>query len=165
MSIFKACDIRGVAGKDLTDVVARQIGLAVGTKLSGKSAVVGGDIRLSTPWLKEVFIQALVESGCRVIDIGTVATPVFYFALKHYAADGGVMITASHNPAEYNGFKLVFGPRPASEADIAEIGELVAAGAQVNGAGSVKTVSVQAEYFTYTASKAETGRLRVVLDA
>ncbi len=165
MSIFKACDIRGIAGKDLTDAMARKIGLAVGTKLNGKLAIVGGDIRLSTPRLKEVFIQALVESGCRVIDIGTVATPVFYFALKDYAADGGVMITASHNPAEYNGFKLVFGPRPASEADIAEIGELVAAGAQVSGTGSVKAVSVREEYFAYTVSKAEPGRLRVVLDA
>lgn len=165
MSVFKACDIRGVAGSELTDVLTRKIALAVGTKLTGKSVVVGGDIRLSTPRLQKVFLEALVESGCHVIDIGTVATPVFYFALKENHADGGVMITASHNPAPYNGFKLVFGPRPASEEDITEIGQMVAAGARVSGQGTIWTVSVREKYFLETAAKASTGRLRVVVDA
>ena len=165
MSVFKACDIRGIAGKELTDCLTRKIALAVGTKLTGKSVVVGGDIRFSTPQLQKVFMEALAESGCRVIDIGTVATPVFYFALKHFSADGGVMVTASHNPAQYNGFKLVFGPRPASEEDIAEIGALVAAGARVSGNGYIKTVGVREAYFSYTVSKAAPGSLRVVVDA
>ncbi|KYZ78056.1 phosphomannomutase [Anaerosporomusa subterranea] len=165
MSIFKACDIRGVAGSELTDVMTRKIALAVGTKLAGKIVVVGGDIRLSTPRLQKIFIDALVESGCQVMDIGTVATPVFYFALKQCHADGGVMITASHNPARYNGFKLVFGPNPASEEDITEIGSLVAAGDRVSGNGSVQAISVREEYFSFTAAKALPGRLKVVVDA
>lgn len=165
MSVFKACDIRGVAGSELTDVLTRKIGLALGVKLSGKSVIVGGDIRLSTPRLQKILIDCLVESGCRVIDIGTVATPVFYFALNHFAADGGVMITASHNPSQYNGLKLVFGPQPASEADILEIGQLVDADAKVVASGSLSRGCLRHAYLTSTAEKAEPGNLRIVVDA
>ncbi len=137
MSIFHACDIRGIAGRDLTDVAARKIGLAVGLKLAGQKVVVGGDIRLSTPALQAIVIEALVQSGCHVLDIGTVSTPAFSYALQKTAAAGGVMVTASHNPAPYNGFKLVLGPDPVTEADIAGIAALVAAGSRTAGYGSL----------------------------
>lgn len=165
MSIFHACDIRGIAGRDLTDVAARKIGLAVGLKLSGRSVVVGGDIRLSTPGLQSIIIEALAESGCRVIDIGTVATPVFYYALKVTGAAGGVMVTASHNPAAYNGFKLVLGPGPVTEAEIAEIADLSDRGARASGAGTSERRPVTDDYIAFTADRAKPGRLKVVIDA
>lgn len=165
MSIFHACDIRGIAGRDLTDVAARKIGLAVGLKLSGCPVVVGGDIRLSTPGLQSIIIEALAESGCRVIDIGTVATPVFYYALKVTGAAGGVMVTASHNPAAYNGFKLVLGPGPVTEADIAEIAGLSDRGTRASGAGTSERRPVTDDYIAFTADRAKPGRLKVVIDA
>lgn len=165
MSIFKACDIRGVAGKDLTDIMARRIALAVGVLLAGQKVVVGGDIRLSTPALQKIMIEGLVESGCQVIDIGTVATPVFYYALQTTGASGGVMVTASHNPAQYNGFKLVLGSKPVSEAEISHIGQLVAQNARTHGNGKVIQLPVIEKYIEYTASQARTGNLKVVIDA
>lgn len=165
MSIFHACDIRGIAGRELTDAAARKIGLAVGLKLAGRPVIVGGDIRISTPRLQYIIDEALAESGCRVIDIGTVATPVFYYALKTIGAAGGVMVTASHNPAAYNGFKLVLGPRPVSEADIADIARLTGQGARAYGAGGVERRPVVEDYIAFTAAQAGQGRLKVVVDA
>jgi phosphomannomutase/phosphoglucomutase len=165
MKIFHACDIRGIAGTELTEELAYKIGLAVGVKLTGQKVVVGGDIRISTPILKSVMIKALVESGCEVIDIGTVATPVFYYAQKITQALGGVMVTASHNPAPYNGFKLVFGDQPVRESDILEIKELVEDGVSVSGKGTVTSMPIVEEYIKYTVALAKTSRLRVVVDA
>ncbi len=165
MSIFKACDIRGVAGKELTDDMARRIALAIGVVLAGQKVVVGGDIRLSTPALQKIMIDGLAESGCQVVDIGTVATPVFYYALQITGATGGVMVTASHNPAEYNGFKLVLGPKPVSEEEVAHIGQLVDRNARTQGNGEITKYPVIEEYLEYTAGKARPGKLKVVIDA
>lgn len=165
MSIFKACDIRGVAGKELTEDMARRISRAVGVVLAGQKVVVGGDIRLSTPALQKIMVEGLAESGCQVVDIGTVATPVFYYGLQTTGATGGVMVTASHNPAQYNGFKLVLGPKPVSEEDVAHIGQLVDRDAQTNGKGEVTRNPVIEEYLNYTAGKARPGKLKVVIDA
>ena len=165
MKIFHACDIRGIAGSELTNDIAHKIGLAIGVKLTGEKVVVGGDVRLSTPVLKDIMIKALVQSGCHVIDIGTVATPVFYYALKATGATGGVMVTASHNPGPYNGFKLVFGPEPVTEADILEIKQLVEEDAQVTGKGTVINRPILEDYLRDTAALGEPSTLRVVVDA
>lgn len=165
MSLFHACDIRGIAGKDLTDPLARRIGLAVGYKLAGQKVVVGGDIRLSTPSFQYILLEALAESGCQVIDIGTVATPVFYYALKKTGAAGGVMITASHNPGPYNGFKLVLGPNPVTEEDIQEIASLVEKNVRTSGSGSITAMPVIDDYITFTKQQAKAGTLKVVVDA
>lgn len=165
MSIFHACDIRGIAGTDLSDQMAEKIALAVGTKLTGKKVVVGGDIRLSTPRLQRIMMDGLARSGCEVLNIGTVATPVFYYAQKVTGAEGGVMVTASHNPAAYNGFKLVLGPNPVTEEDIAEIACLTEAGASIAADGRVVDWPIIADYLTDTAEKAQAGPLKLVLDA
>lgn len=165
MSIFQACDIRGIAGQDLTDGMVRNIALAVGVKLAGQEVVVGGDIRLSTPGFQRIVANALAGSGCRVYDIGTVATPVFYYALKRTGAAGGVMITASHNPAPYNGLKLVLGPEPVTEEDIAGIERLTAANAAVRGEGEIICLDLVEEYIRFTAALAQGDGLRVVVDA
>lgn len=166
MNIFKACDIRGIAGWELSDVMARRIALAVGVQLAGRTVAVGGDIRLSTPGLQKIILEGLAESGCRVYDIGTVATPVFYYALKKLKASGGVMVTASHNPAAYNGFKLVLGPKPVTEEDVAEIGRMVDAGVRTSGDGWIKTAPLTEEYIEATAAHCQSGAgLHAVIDA
>lgn len=107
-SIFRAYDIRGVYGKDLTEEVSMDIGRAFGTYLGGKGKeiVAGRDVRLSGNILKSAFVRGVLSTGCHVQDIGIVPTPVLYFTIVRHEKDGGVMVTASHNPPEWNGFKL-----------------------------------------------------------
>ncbi len=112
--IFKAYDIRGLYNIDFDDQTAYEIGLAYSQmrkkelfKEEGLEIVVGCDMRLSSPALKNRLMQGLVDGGINVIDIGLVSTPTFYFAVAHYGYDGGILVSASHNPKEYNGFKLV----------------------------------------------------------
>ncbi len=112
--IFKAYDIRGIYGEDFSESDAYRIGLAYArmrkAELSGKpfvQLVVGSDMRVSSPVVKKNLIQGMIDGGVDVVDIGLAATPTFYFAVAHYGYDGGVLVSASHNPKEYNGFKLV----------------------------------------------------------
>src|SRR6056297_2411630 len=107
-SIFRQYDIRGVVDKDLTDETVYLIARAYGTymrRLNKKTVAIGGDARLSTPRFKAIFIDGLRETGIDVTDVGILATPLLYFSIWKLKTDGGVMITASHNPAEYNGIK------------------------------------------------------------
>jgi len=113
-SIFKAYDIRGVYGTELTEEIAYRLGKAYielrredGLSPSQRMRiVVGQDMRLSSPQLKESLIKGLTEAGADVIDIGLSSTPTFYFAVANYNYDGGIIVSASHNPGEYNGFKI-----------------------------------------------------------
>jgi phosphomannomutase len=112
--IFKAYDIRGIYPTDLDEDLAYKIGMGYAQmrrKETGKDAglqiVVGLDMRLSSPALKEKLIEGLTDGGMDVVDIGLASTPTFYFAVAYYKYDGGVLVSASHNPKEYNGFKLV----------------------------------------------------------
>ena len=121
MSIYKECDIRGIYGKDLTDEAAYLIGRAVGTRLTDHTIVVGGDVRISTPALTQHLIDGLYQSGIHVINLGLVPTPLMYFAKKFLNSTGGIMVTASHNPPEYNGFKIMFGEWPVRPEDLKEL--------------------------------------------
>ncbi len=111
--IFKAYDIRGVYKQDFDDDFAYQLGLAFGqfrqkeTEKESISVVVAGDMRISTPQIKEKLIQGLIDKGVEVIDVDLVSTPTFYFAVSLLQSDGGIIVSASHNPKEWNGFKLV----------------------------------------------------------
>lgn len=165
MSIYQACDIRGVVGTDLDFQTARQISAVLGVLLAGTKVIVGGDVRLSTPELKEMLIEELVAAGCHVTDIGIVPTPVLYFAMKTLHAENGVMITASHNPAPYNGFKMVLGPKPVTEEDVQHIAKLVQEGARVAGNGSYLFHDIREQYLAAMASKAKAGSLKIVIDA
>ncbi|HAL68694.1 MAG TPA: phosphomannomutase, partial [Pseudomonas sp.] len=104
---FKAYDIRGQVPSQLNDDIAYRIGRALVLELNGKVFVVGRDMRLESPGLSLALIKGLTEGGADVIDIGLCGTEEVYFATSHHQADGGVMITASHNPKGYNGMKLV----------------------------------------------------------
>jgi phosphomannomutase/phosphoglucomutase len=111
--IFREYDIRGVVDRDLDLSDAEKIGKGFGTYLhhhQGRSAVVGRDCRLSSPSVRDSLVRGLVASGVHVVDVGVCPTPVFYYAIRHCDCDGGIMITASHNPPEYNGFKVCRGP-------------------------------------------------------
>jgi len=107
--IFRAYDIRGVYGVDLTEEIASRIGGAVSTYLNGegKHVVVGRDVRLSGGSLEDALIGGLLLGGCDIEEIGVVTTPILYFSSAHYRKDGGVMVTASHNPPDWNGFKIL----------------------------------------------------------
>ena len=107
LTCFKAYDIRGRLGDELNVDIAFRIGRAFAQHLQAKKVVIGGDIRLSTLELKEALAQGLMTSGCDVIDIGLVGTEEIYFSTSHLKVDGGIVVTASHNPKDYNGLKLV----------------------------------------------------------
>ncbi|MEM3653519.1 MAG: phosphoglucosamine mutase [Candidatus Bathyarchaeia archaeon] len=106
--IFRAYDIRGIYGIDLNENIALRIGKAIPTYLKGdrNKAIVGRDVRLSSETLKNSIIEGLISGGCDVEEIGVVTTPILYFCSAHYRKDVGIMITASHNPPEWNGFKI-----------------------------------------------------------
>ena len=106
MSIFKAYDVRGVVPEQLAAADAERVGRAVARHFHARRLVVGRDARSSSPELGDALIRGITEEGVDVVDIGRVATPMLYFAVETLAADGGVMVTASHNPAQYNGFKI-----------------------------------------------------------
>jgi len=111
-SIFKAYDIRGIYSSQIDEKTAYYIGrgyakFIVKDNPVAKNIVVGCDMRLSSPALKKELIRGLIESGLNVIDIGLVSTPTLYFAVGFYGYDGGIQVSASHNPKNYNGFKLV----------------------------------------------------------
>jgi phosphomannomutase/phosphoglucomutase len=109
-NIFRPNDIRGIYGKDLTEKTAKKIGKAFGTILGErKKVVVARDVRLSSKSLRDALVSGLTSVGCDVVDIGITTTPIFYFALMSKNFDGGVMITASHNPPEWNGFHVYEG--------------------------------------------------------
>ena len=129
-SIFKAYDIRGVYGQDLDDDMACRIGRAFVAHTGCRSAVVGRDMRPHSEPLFAALARGMTEQGCDVIDIGLCSTPMSYFANAHLAVDGGIMITASHNPGEWNGFKLCRADAvPISGATgIREIGEQAVSG-------------------------------------
>ena len=110
--IFREYDIRGIVDKDLTDDIVEKIGLACGTYLRRKNKnkiSVGGDCRISTERFRKALMKGLMRTGCNIINIGVCTTPVLYFSLFHLKADGGIMITGSHNPSNFNGFKVCVG--------------------------------------------------------
>lgn len=119
--IFRAYDIRGVVGETLSEENIYWLGRAIGSDsiAAGQSAVlVGRDGRLSGPTLSEHLIQGLMESGCHVIDLGMVPTPVLYFATHTQETSSGVILTGSHNPSDYNGLKIVIAGQTLSESRI-----------------------------------------------
>ncbi len=166
MSIFKACDIRGCYGKDLTPEIAEPIGRAVGSQLAGKTVVVGGDVRPSTGPLKESLIRGLMSAGCRVLDVGVLPTPALYFAKDELKADGGVMVTGSHNPPGDNGFKISVGDDAITEKDLETIRSRVEHDNFVSGNGTCQNLDMTKRYQDFILRHfTRRGKLKVVVDA
>jgi len=136
--IFRAYDIRGKAHTEITKTLARQIGLAIGTeaKIRGEqTVVVGRDARLSSVELTKALIDGLRESGCDVMDVGQVPTPVLYYAAKNFGTGSGVMVTASHNPAPDNGFKIMLANHTLVDTEIYALRQRIIDKDFSNGAG------------------------------
>ena len=127
-SIFRAYDIRGIVDKNLTEEIVHDIGLAMGTMASKngcQTIVLGRDGRVSSPLLANALAQGIIATGCNVMDIGMIPTPVLYFVTQHTDGRTGVMITGSHNPAEYNGLKIVLNGETLSGDKIQDIKQLI----------------------------------------
>lgn len=149
-SIFRAYDIRGVVGDTLTPETAYWVGRAVGSEsiACGEPNVsVGRDGRLSGPELVQSLIQGLVESGCQVSDIGMVPTPALYYAANVLAGKSGVMLTGSHNPPDYNGFKIVVAGDTLANEQIQALRQRIENNDLVSSMGSVEQVEILERYF------------------
>ncbi len=152
MSIFKPCDIRGLYGDELTDDDAHAIGRAVATRCEGARVAVGGDGRRSTPALRDALTHGLLAAGADVVDLGTLPTPAFNYALREVVHCPGVMVTASHNPAEYNGFKVASHDGPTSPAEIAALQDVVESGNFAVGRGKLTSQLILPRYIDWLAS-------------
>lgn len=172
-SIFKAYDIRGTYPQQFDEDVAYRIARAFAQKLKPKLVVVGRDMRTSGPSIMQAATRGLIEQGCDVLHIGLTSTPMFYYAVNHLEANAGLMVTASHNPEEYNGFKMT-GPEAIPSIAFVSNDELrtLANGNQfeiIERKGHLRgEVSVLEDYATavFNASGVtDLGNLKIVVDA
>ena len=167
--MFREYDIRGIAGQDMTAADVLLIGKGIGTFLRQNGALsltVGRDCRTSSDAYTEQLIAGLRATGCNVTDIGVCPTPVLYFSIQHFKMDGGVMVTASHNPGEYNGFKMCLGLASIHGQQIQEILEIIKAEAFASGTGALSSEDVLTPYAAYVTGNINISRpLKVGIDA
>ncbi|NJN67981.1 MAG: phosphomannomutase/phosphoglucomutase [Chloroflexaceae bacterium] len=153
-AIFRAYDIRGLVGSDLTEEVLTILGRAAGTyfhERGWRTCVVGRDARCSSCSFQQAFMEGLQSTGQEVLDIGEVPTPVMYFAVEHLGTDSGVVISASHNPPEYNGVKLrqshpVYGSEPLYGQALQDLYQIASRGQFVQGRGTLRRTDVRDAY-------------------
>ncbi len=168
--IFRAYDVRGRVGSDINPDVFRQVGQAYATLIGrngGRTIAVGQDNRESSAGLKAGFVEGVTAAGVDVVDIGTVTTPILYFATAHWKLDGGANITGSHNPIDYNGVKMVHpGAAPLTEEEIQSLRKMAEQRDFEPGRGRVTARSPREDYFTTVSDMIHLARrLRVVCDA
>jgi phosphomannomutase/phosphoglucomutase len=173
--IFREYDIRGVADRDLGDDVAKKIGHGLARMLKptekndAPRIVVCRDCRRSGPRLFEALVGGLVDAGADVVDVGVGPTPLMYFGVHHLDADGGVMITGSHNPGDENGFKIMKGKASFFGADIQKLRERVEAGTAppIGPRGSLQTIPIHDDYLDEMRQAVKLARtdVGVVIDA
>jgi phosphomannomutase len=166
--IFKAYDIRGVVPDELSAEDGYRIGRAYARFTRAREVAVGRDARVSSPELRDALVRGLVEEGTSVADLGLVSTPMLYFAVEEHELGGGVMVTASHNPARYNGFKLCREHAiPVGEASGLKDVERIAGslGGPGPGGGQVRPLDVTAGYVEHVLGVgSERPRLKVAID-
>ncbi len=167
--VFREYDIRGIAGSDICDADVMDIGKAYGTLLvsQGKNKIaVGRDCRKTSDRFSTLFIQGIISTGCHVVDIGTCPTPVLYFSIHHLDLGGGAMVTASHNPPEYNGFKLISGHDSIHSQGLQNIRRAVEQKAYATGKGQVSQADVITPYMQYIVEHIDIGKkIRIGIDA
>lgn len=170
MALFREYDVRGIVGKELTDDIAEQLGRAYATLVRDKgvrTVAVGRDGRLSSPGLRDSLLRGLLEGGINVIDIGICASPLLYFSLFRLAVEGGIMITGSHNAAEYNGFKICIGKEAIHGQEIQELRAVMESGRFTTGSGNVSTHAIIPDYLAYlkeSFAAVHADHLHVVID-
>ena len=167
--IFREYDIRGVVDKDLTPAIVRRIGQGFGTHMAQRGRrelVVGRDGRLSSGVFEKALIEGLLSAGCNVVSIGLCPTPVYYFSIFHLDKDGGMMVTGSHNPPEFNGFKVSVGKSTIFGREIQNLRRLVEKGDFVVGKGNLSKTEIIRPYQDYIKKNIRIEKkLRVVIDA
>jgi phosphomannomutase/phosphoglucomutase len=166
--IFREYDVRGLVGKDLHQAAVVLLGKAYGTYAAGngvRTVALGRDCRLSSPAFRDAFAEGLLSTGLPVIDVGVCPTPLLYFAIHHFGTDGGVMITGSHNPPEFNGFKLCVGTGTLYGEKIQELRRIVEGGRFSRGKGTLERREIVPAYRSYVAANLSIPRtLKVVVD-
>lgn len=168
--IFREYDIRGIVGKDLTASTVAELSIAIGCFFRQNGAeriAVGYDARESSPKFEAVISEGLVGCGINVVSIGRVPTPVLYHTVHTVDVDGGIMITGSHNPPEYNGFKICLGKQALFGDQIREIGSLAAGGERFRGDGEYERLDVLSGYLEDLRSRIELGNreIKAVVDS
>jgi phosphomannomutase/phosphoglucomutase len=170
MALFREYDLRGIVGSELTVEMAERVGRAYATYVAGrgvKTISLGRDGRLSSPSLHQSLLKGLLDGGLDVIDIGVCSSPLVYFSLFTLPVGGGIMITGSHNAAEYNGFKICVGKEAIHGEAIQELRRVVEKGVFVSGAGRLSEHAIIPDYLAYI-KKSFAGvnahRLHVVID-
>ena len=167
--IFREYDIRGRVDKDLIPEIVRTLGQGFGTyvsKLGRLNLSVGRDGRLSSKAFSEALIQGLISTGCNIVDVGICPTPVYYFSLFYLNKDGGMMVTGSHNPPEFNGFKISVGKSTIFGEEIQNLRRLIEKGEFTNGKGELSTTEIIQPYHNYVKENIHLGKkIRVVIDA
>lgn len=168
--IFRQYDVRGIVGRDLTADTAYALGRAYAAYLKNKSitgaVAVGRDNRPSGGALRDALVRGLTECGLNVVDVGQVPTPLLYWALNHVNVAGGIQVTGSHNPPEYNGFKLSLGTESIYGEEIQELYRLAVAGSFPEGKGTVRSQAIIDSYVEDIVARTGklTRRLKVVVD-
>lgn len=166
--IFKAYDIRGIVGKSLTADIAEQVGHAIGSEAVARkqqAVAVGRDGRLSGPELAAALSRGIAAAGVDVIDIGMVPTPVLYYATHKLGTNSGVAITGSHNPPDYNGFKIVLGGDTLSGDEIQALRQRLIDGDLTHGQGTIRQEDVRDAYVERIVSDVKLARpMKVALD-
>lgn len=167
--IFREYDIRGVVDRDLTDKVVLNLGRAFGTYMlrnNAQSLSVGGDIRLSTERFREQLISGLISTGVNVVDLGPVPTPVQYYSMYVLPVDAGIMITGSHNPPDYNGFKMTLNNSPVFGEEIQKLRKIIEINDFETGTGRVTYESLIDRYIDHIVQDIKIEKpVKVVLDS
>jgi phosphomannomutase len=167
-TMLREYDIRGVVGDTLSAADATAIGRSFATlirRAGGRRVAVGYDGRLSSPMLAEALIEGISAAGVDALNVGLGPTPMLYYAASTEDVDGGIQITGSHNPPDYNGFKMVFQGRPFFGADIQRIGEIAAAGDWESGEGSAQSIDIVGAYVDRLTQDFAGGAFRIGWDA
>ena len=168
-TIFREYDIRGIADVEMPSPDVQLLGKAMGTYLQtiGRDLNLGRDVRLSGQRLHDALLAGILSTGCNVTDLGVIPTPLLYYSVHHLKNDGGVMITGSHNPADYNGFKTMAGKTTIFGEEIQKIRRIMESGEYAIGQGKVTTYDIVTPYVNEIAKQFQdlARRVRVVFDA
>jgi phosphomannomutase/phosphoglucomutase len=150
--VFREYDVRGVVDKDLTPDFVYLLGRAIGAyaiRHGVRTMILGRDCRLSSENYQDAVCRGIRSAGIDVTDIGLCATPMLYFAIRHFQSDGGVMVTGSHNPPDFNGFKICIGPDTIYGEQIQELRKIVERGAYIEGSGKSSRQEIAEIYQNY----------------
>jgi phosphomannomutase / phosphoglucomutase len=167
--VFREYDIRGIAGKEITEPDVSALGKAFGTYMAAQGkrrVVVGRDCRLTSDLYRDLLVSGMLESGLDIVDIGVCPTPLLYFAIRHLDREGGMMVTASHNPPEYNGFKICNGFDTIAGVEIQKLRSIFESGNFAAGKGSLEYYDIFTPYTDFVVGNISLKRrLRVGIDA